>query len=443
MLKKNKKIPGYNKDALVKTYTKSNYRLVGSLKHSAIKPCHWQEQKLLTGRANRNCYKGYFGIESETCVQNTPTLPFCNHQCVFCWRDIENASYGATWKGDFDEPKELVQEMIRHSINLIFEHITIKKSMDNLEIMHRILYHYLDTVKKSNSWEIGYKELELAEILNVTRAKVHRAVLLLKNCKIFQNPKDDLYIFTPKTHNTLKSHKDVDALIVRDVTTKEEIEKVFENAKHPKHAAISLAGEPTLYPKIGELVDEFRQRDMCTFIVTNGTQPQVIKKLWDEGNLPTQLYVTLAAPNQREYQKICRPLEKNGWERLMTTMSMLPELPCRTVVRITSLKYININPEFISEYVEILKANTPDFIDLKGVTIEAHALEMENRLGKFAKGHTLREFAPSFEDLLEFAKGLEIQGGFEILETHITSRNILLRGKWPKGKSLKIDFSNV
>ena len=73
----------------VEKYTKTTYRILGRNKHTAIKPCHWLEQKLLTGRDNRNCYKGIFGIQSHRCLQNTPSMPFCNHQCVFCWRDIE------------------------------------------------------------------------------------------------------------------------------------------------------------------------------------------------------------------------------------------------------------------------------------------------------------------------------------------------------------------
>ena len=69
----------------VEKYTKTTYRIIGKNKHSFIKPCHWLEQRLLTGRDNRNCYKGVFGIKSHRCLQNTPSLPFCNHQCVSCW----------------------------------------------------------------------------------------------------------------------------------------------------------------------------------------------------------------------------------------------------------------------------------------------------------------------------------------------------------------------
>jgi len=437
-----KQTENYDPKQLVQFYLKGNYRIIGPSKHSAIKPCHWLTEKLLTGRSNRNCYKGYFGIDSETCIQNTPALPFCNHQCVFCWRDIENASFGASWKGPVDDPKKLVDEMIRHSINLIFEHITLDRSLENFEIMHQVLQKYLE--RKSSSPENNrYTIAEMAKYLQNTKKKTHRAVLLLKNCGILQNPNEDYYELKHNMVDKLQTKEDISKLIEQYVTTKQEILEVFENAKHPKHAAISLAGEPTLFPKIGELVAEFRKRKMCTFIVTNGTKPGVIKKLWQNNMLPTQLYVTLPAPTRTEHAKITRPLIKDSWKRLQETLALLPQLPCRTVVRITSVKFLNINPDMVKDYAKILKKNPPNFIDIKGFTVEANALELTNRLGVFAQNHELRDFAPSFQDLLEFAQKLSEATGFPIIETHEASRDILLRANWPKDKSIKIDFENV
>ena len=45
----------------------------------------------------------------------------------------------------------------------------------------------------------------------------------------------------------------------------------------PKNAAISLAGEPMLYPEIGELISEFHRRDFTTFLVSNGLTPSKLK----------------------------------------------------------------------------------------------------------------------------------------------------------------------
>jgi tRNA wybutosine-synthesizing protein 1 len=72
----------------------------------------------------------------------------------------------------------------------------------------------------------------------------------------------------------------------------------------PKHAAISLAGEPTLYPEIGELIQTFHRRGFTTFLVSNGTNPSVISKLSTE---PTQLYISLCAPDKQTFKRVCRP----------------------------------------------------------------------------------------------------------------------------------------
>src|SRR5437762_1051547 len=78
----------------------------------------------------------------------------------------------------------------------------------------------------------------------------------------------------------------------------------FLEAWHPTNVAISLTGEPTLYKRLGEMIDEFKRRKMSTFLVTNGTTPAVLRRMHSEGRLPTQLYVTVAAPNAEIYRKL-------------------------------------------------------------------------------------------------------------------------------------------
>jgi tRNA wybutosine-synthesizing protein 1 len=269
---------------------------------------------------------------------------------------------------------------------------------------------------------------------------MERAMLLLKSTQILDNHKEDCYRLHPRIINELRSLEDVDRIIARDVTTKEEIEQVFKEAHTPQHAAISLAGEPTLYPRLGELVTEFRKKGMSTFIVTNGTHPEVLQKLKNDHQLPTQLYVSIPAPTKDLYLKICRPMTANTWENILQTFSLLPSLPCRTVIRITAVKYLNISPELAPLYVKIFDLGRPNFIDIKGFTVEGNALEMQNR---FHGDHNLREYPPSFQDLLEFAKALEIHGSYEIIRTHEGSRDILLRGTWPKEKPIEINYSDL
>lgn len=88
--------------------------------------------------------------------------------------------------------------------------------------------------------------------------------------------------------------------------------KKFQEAMNPRHFAISLVGEPTLFPKLPELVKEISSRGMTSFIVTNGTHPEMLKKLFKQK--PTQLYITLPAPNEKIFKESCNPLEESAWK---------------------------------------------------------------------------------------------------------------------------------
>ena len=75
--------------------------------------------------------------------------------------------------------------------------------------------------------------------------------------------------------------------------------------KNPKHVAISLNGEPTLYSRLGEFLDICHQHGTSTFLVTNGSLPKVIENL--RTPLPTQLYVSVDAPNKEVFDRLCKP----------------------------------------------------------------------------------------------------------------------------------------
>ena len=124
--------------------------------------------------------------------------------------------------------------------------------------------------------------------------------------------------------------------------------------------------EPLLYPKISGLVDEFKSRGFTSFIVTNGTIPEKVQNL---DPYPSQLYVTLAAPNEDMYKKVCRPMIKNGWNNIMETMDSIESLDCRTLVRLTAVKDININESMIENYIKIIEKANPNFFEIKGFHI--------------------------------------------------------------------------
>lgn len=142
-------------------------------------------------------------------------------------------------------------------------------------------------------------------------------------------------------------------------------ERMFR--KFPSHWAISLSGEPTIYPRIGELVRKLREKGevKSIFIVTNGQEPDRIRQMADEGNLPTQLYVSLTASNEEDFKRINKPVYEDGWERLNRTLGMLKDLKCRTVIRFTLIKGLNDSQEQLEQFAKIFERTKSDFIEIK------------------------------------------------------------------------------
>jgi tRNA wybutosine-synthesizing protein 1 len=188
--------------------------------------------------------------------------------------------------------------------------------------------------------------------------------------------------------------------------------KMFEEASNPNQVAISLAGEPITYPYISDLIKECRSRGMTTFLVTNGTYPDRIARL-DE--LPDQLYVTVAAPNEELYKKVCRPKMNDGWNRLMRTLDLFPSLDTRTVIRHTLVKDLNFG--WVDEYGKLDKKADPDLIEPKGYVF----------VGASRQRLSLSSM-PSFEEIKDFSSQLGGITGMSIIRERPDSR-VLLLGK--------------
>ncbi|MBS3781398.1 MAG: 4-demethylwyosine synthase TYW1 [Candidatus Thermoplasmatota archaeon] len=186
--------------------------------------------------------------------------------------------------------------------------------------------------------------------------------------------------------------------------------KMWEEARNPNQVAISLAGEPTFYPHLGELIRQYEKRGMTTFLVTNGTKPDVLEKL---ETLPTQLYITLAAPNKNIFEKLCVPRSKNLWNRLKDSLELLNSLDTRTVVRHTLVEGWNIGWE--SEYAELLKKADPDFIEAKGYVF----------VGDSRRRMSIDNM-PSHKTVRGFAEKLSRLTGREVLQEKERSRVVLI-----------------
>ena len=412
----------------VEKYTKTTYRIIGKNKHSLIKPCHWLEQRLMTGRDNRNCYKGVFGIKSHRCLQNTPSLPFCNHQCVFCWRDIEIGSLGADFVVEPDDPKFLIDEMIRHQQDIIKNHLPLRRYLDNYEIMIDILYYMLLNSNESHNINL------LSNKIHVSKNKIERAINLLKNQEYIK-PKDQSQLYFELDDDfkcCIESRDEIELLINRELTTPDEIMETHSEAMYPNHAAISLDGEPLLYPRISEFVHEFKKLNMTTFIVTNGTLPEKIGKL---DPLPSQLYITLPAPNEKIYKKTCRPMIKNGWKKINESLNLIESLACRTLVRLTAVKDLNFKDQYLKEYIKIIEKANPNFFEIKGFTLQAKALLIKERL---KSDKPLQSYFPEYDYLEEIALKFEELSGFPLIYKNKASRDFLFAINWDKDKDPKI-----
>ncbi|MEW6592143.1 MAG: 4-demethylwyosine synthase TYW1 [Candidatus Hadarchaeota archaeon] len=294
---------------------RSGYRVVGESGHSAVKVCHWTKKSLLGEGA---CYKEQFytselGIKSHRCLQLTPSLPFCDHRCVFCWRNTDMTM--PSWSGGADDPAEI---------------------LDGAISAQRLLLS-------------GFGG----------------------------NPAVD--------------------------------KQKFKEAQNPKQCAISLAGEPTIYPKINEMIMECEKRRMTSFLVTNGQHPEVLEKIVE----PTQIYISLVAPDEATYERTCRPVA-GGWEKLNRSLELMPSFSCRKAVRLTLAKGLNMeNP---AGYAKLVEKTGCDFLEVKGyiwVGFSRKRLKMENM--------------PLHQEVMAFAEKLAGEVGYRMANDSEPSRVALLK----------------
>ncbi|MDY6779207.1 MAG: radical SAM protein, partial [Halobacteria archaeon] len=164
---------------------------------------------------------------------------------------------------------------------------------------------------------------------------------------------------------------------------------VFEQAMEPRHVAISLDGEPTLYPYLPELIHEFHERGITTFLVSNGTDPEMLADCE-----PTQMYVSVDAADEPTFDEVVRAVDDDAWDSLHRTLDVLADKDCRTVIRNTLMKGWNDhNPE---EYAEMFERASPDFVEIKGYMHVGHS---QSRLD--------RDAMPDHDYVAEFARQVQ------------------------------------
>lgn len=289
--------------------TNEGYRIVGN--HSAIKVCEYCKKAI---KGQDVCYKNtFYGIESWRCIQMSPTF-YCNHKCVFCWRDIDYS--WPKWQGPIDDPKGIVDGCIKAHIE------------------------YLQ----------GFKGNDKA------------------------------------------------------------VEERLKQMEKPLHFAISLTGEPTMYPRLTEMIDYIKSKGMTSFLVTNGTIPEMVEKLIN--HQPTQLYISVYGPNKEIHAKSANPIQKDAWEQLQKSLSLMHKFK-RNVMRLTLTKGYNlIDPE---GYAKLIEKYKPLFVETKGYVWVGHSrerLEIQNM--------------PRHHEIIRFAKEIEKNSSYKIIDEKEESRVALL-----------------
>jgi len=143
--------------------------------------------------------------------------------------------------------------------------------------------------------------------------------------------------------------------------------KKLDESLLPTHYAISLSGEPTMYPKLPQLIKYLKslKATKSIFLVTNGQEPQMLERLADEDALPTQLYLSTNASNRKMFYRINRPRHNDAWERWLKSLHFLADVNTRTVLRMTLIRDYNENPQFVNEFAEIMLQGNPHFVELK------------------------------------------------------------------------------
>ncbi|MDC0242771.1 4-demethylwyosine synthase TYW1 [Nitrosopumilus sp.] len=189
----------------------------------------------------------------------------------------------------------------------------------------------------------------------------------------------------------------------------------------PTHYAVSLSGEPTMYPKLPELIKYLKslKATKSIFLVTNGQEPDMIQKLQDEDALPTQLYLSTNAADYESFIKINKPKYDDSWERWNRTLDMLKDLDTRTVLRITLIRNYNDQKEMIPKFADMFRKASPHFIEIKSymhIGRSTNRLEHENML----EMSEVKKFSE------EIAKQSKI---FSIMDESLVSRISILQNK--------------
>lgn len=193
----------------------------------------------------------------------------------------------------------------------------------------------------------------------------------------------------------------------------------FAKAFQVRHCALSLVGEPIMYPYINKFVELLHEKEISSFLVCNAQHPEALESI---GKV-TQLYVSIDASTKVELKRVDRPLYKDFWERMLLCLDILrtKQSHQRTVFRLTLVKGFNMAD--ISSYADLVQRGLPSFIEVKGATFSGASDGNGNPL-------TMQNI-PFYEECTTFVKefAAELQRrdlGYDLAAEHAHSNCILI-----------------
>ncbi len=128
----------------------------------------------------------------------------------------------------------------------------------------------------------------------------------------------------------------------------------LQEAERIRHCALSLVGEPIIYPHINRFLGLLHENGISSFLVTNAQVflCAIVRTLLPDGffQFPdkmetlipvTQLYISVDAANKASLQAVDRPLFKDFWERFLSCIDVLKAKGQRTVRSCMRLAFVS------------------------------------------------------------------------------------------------------
>ena len=199
------------------------------------------------------------------------------------------------------------------------------------------------------------------------------------------------------------------------------ITKKLDESLLPAHYAISLSGEPTMYPKLPQLIRYLKTlpATKSIFLVTNGQEPQMLQRLQNEDALPTQIYLSTNAADRDSFMRINKPRYADSWERWNQSLELLAKMDTRTVLRMTMIRNHNNLESMIPDFADMIRRANVHFIEIKSYM---HIGRSTNRL----------EYSDmlEFDEIHQFASQLARQSQmYSISNDSKISRIVLLQNQ--------------